>query len=439
MRLAALAVFSRSPRPHSPTLRRPRRARYDAIPISEPKSMNPMFKPYCPRSNDVLVVQLTGRMHYGVARGLQRNGRLAAIITDFFVPRPLWPLARRQPTLAHYCIELPRAKLIGNPIDGLRYRWNLKRRGHLKTSTHVRASERLAAHAVRYSKYADFSTIYSFDMQALETFEAFYGQKKTLVLEQCVAPRKTQIALLNQFRPLYSHVEFEATLSHLEALRLREEREWHLSDKIVCPSPFVRDELVKAKVDPRKIEVIPYGFTPPEVERSAYSSSVGRPLRLLFAGTVDKRKGISDVLKALETIQSPVHLDVYGKISDPSLVCHNNPQVKFHGKVPFEILCRAYETADLFVLPSFLEGSATVTYEAMSFGLPLIVTRETGSIIRNGVEGFVVASSAPNEIVSCIERFIAEPNLIKTMGQAAFERSREYTAEKYGDRICRVV
>lgn len=391
------------------------------------------------QEDDVLVVQLTGRMHFAVARGLQRNGRLAALITDFFVPKPLWPLAKRQPTLAHYCLDLPRAKVVGNPIDGLRYRWLMKNRGHFETSTHIHASQRLATYAKRYDRSANFSTIYSFDMQALETFEQFYGQGKTLVLEQCVAPRRAQIELLKRFKSLYSDTEFETRLSHLVALRAREEREWNLCDFIVCPSPFVRDELIKSNVDPMKIEVIPYGFTPPLLHPPTYPSNVERPLRLIFAGTVDKRKGLQDIIDAIDAIRACIHLDVFGKISDSSLVARQNRQVKFHGKVSPETLFKAYQEADVFVLPSYLEGSATVTYEAMSFGLPLIVTHETGSIIRNGVEGFVVRTGAPDEIQTCLKQFLTEPDLVETMGNAAFERSREFTAEKYGDRLCRVL
>ena len=391
------------------------------------------------QEDDVLVVQLTGRMHFAVAKGLQRNRRLAGIITDFFVPQSLWPLAKRHPTLARYCIELPRTKISGNPIDGLRYRWLLRRRGHFETSTHIHASRRLAAHAKHYARSANFSTIYSFDMQALETFEAFYGQGKTLILEQCVAPRRAQIQLLKRFRSLYSETEFQTKLSHLVVLRSREEREWDLSDRIVCPSPFVRDELIKSKVDPMKIVVIPYGFTPPLLQRQTYPSTLDRPLKLMFAGTVDRRKGLQDIIDAIDAIQAPIHLDVFGKISDRSIVARENLQVKFHGKVSPERLFRAYQDADVFVLPSYLEGSATVTYEAMSLGLPLIVTHETGSIIRNGVEGFVVRTGAPDEIQACIQEFISEPRLVETMGNAAFETSREFTAEKYGDRLCRVL
>ena len=47
-------------------------------------------------------------------------------------------------------------------------------------------------------------------------------------------------------------------------------------------------------------------------------------------------------------------------------------------------------SADVFVFPSLFEGSAVVTYEALAAGLPSVVTPSAGSVVRDGVEGFIV-------------------------------------------------
>ena len=49
--------------------------------------------------------------------------------------------------------------------------------------------------------------------------------------------------------------------------------------------------------------------------------------------------------------------------------------------------------ADVFVFPSLFEGSAVVTYEALASGLPCVVTAESGSVVRDGLEGFVVGGA----------------------------------------------
>ena len=57
--------------------------------------------------------------------------------------------------------------------------------------------------------------------------------------------------------------------------------------------------------------------------------------------------------------------------------------------------------ADVFVFPSLFEGSAVVTYEALACGLPCVVTPDAGSVVRDGVEGFVVA---PRDVDGLAER-----------------------------------
>jgi glycosyltransferase involved in cell wall biosynthesis len=49
-----------------------------------------------------------------------------------------------------------------------------------------------------------------------------------------------------------------------------------------------------------------------------------------------------------------------------------------------------YAWADVFLLPSICEGSAMVTYEALSWGLPVITTHNAGSIVRDTVDGWLV-------------------------------------------------
>ena len=49
-----------------------------------------------------------------------------------------------------------------------------------------------------------------------------------------------------------------------------------------------------------------------------------------------------------------------------------------------------YAWADVFLLPFICEGSAMVTYEALSWGLPVITTHNAGSIVRDTVDGWLV-------------------------------------------------
>jgi glycosyltransferase involved in cell wall biosynthesis len=93
------------------------------------------------------------------------------------------------------------------------------------------------------------------------------------------------------------------------------------------------------------------------------------------------------------------------------------------------------QTADVFVLPSIQEGSALVTYEAMASGLPVIITKNCGSIARNGQDGFIVPIRDPGTLANRLTAFAREPALRRSMGQAARRHVLDFSWERYGERL----
>ena len=84
---------------------------------------------------------------------------------------------------------------------------------------------------------------------------------------------------------------------------------------------------------------------------------------------------------------------------------------------------------NIFVLPSYHEGLPRTVLEAMAVGRPILTTNVPGckETVVDGENGFLVPAKSVEALVDCMERFILNPNLIKTMGR----RSREIAEEKY--------
>jgi glycosyltransferase involved in cell wall biosynthesis len=91
--------------------------------------------------------------------------------------------------------------------------------------------------------------------------------------------------------------------------------------------------------------------------------------------------------------------------------------------------------ADLLILPSLCEGSATVCYEALAAGLPVITTENAGSVVRHGVDGFIVPIRNVDAIVECVEKLAKDRALREWMSANARERAAEYTADAFGRRL----
>jgi len=97
----------------------------------------------------------------------------------------------------------------------------------------------------------------------------------------------------------------------------------------------------------------------------------------------------------------------------------------------------AYQQADIFVFPSIEEGSALVTDEAMACGLPVVTTPNAGSVVRDGVEGFIVSIRDPDALAERIDQLRSDADLRREMGYAARTRATQFTWEIRGETLAR--
>jgi glycosyltransferase involved in cell wall biosynthesis len=103
--------------------------------------------------------------------------------------------------------------------------------------------------------------------------------------------------------------------------------------------------------------------------------------------------------------------------------------------VPYHEVHRLFAEADIFVYPSLHEGSAFATYEAMASGLPVVATPNTGSVVRDGVDGFIVKPRDVESLMERIEWLYRQPDLRRTMGASARRRAESFTWGAYRERI----
>lgn len=98
-------------------------------------------------------------------------------------------------------------------------------------------------------------------------------------------------------------------------------------------------------------------------------------------------------------------------------------------------------TCDVFCLPSIVEGRALVIQEAMSQGLPIIITPNTGAedLVIDEETGFLVPIRNPDAIADKINWFLANRNKIFQMGKKAKQLADTYSWDSYANKICTVL
>ena len=203
----------------------------------------------------------------------------------------------------------------------------------------------------------------------------------------------------------------------------------------VCPSEAVQTDLVcNFNVKPTQTAVVPYGVNPIFLELKPNPI----PRRILFAGTANLRKGIHYLAMAAERLSQSGYKYEFRVAGDVDISVVEKPicrYLTFLGRIPRDRIHQEFCTADVFVLPSLAEGSAGVTYEALGAGIPVVTTKASGSVVRSGIEGYIVPERNSKALAKAIAEIVENRSKREEMAIAARKRAQDFTWEKYGDRL----
>ena len=401
----------------------------------------------------ILVAQLGARMHYAVPEIFYRAGMLEKLYTDVYVgdkvlmEKILKPFSGKFPGIARLLSRksdvIPLDKVVSFDLLGLWYCWKQQRAKDVYELSEVFAKGGKAFNLeILKNGFKRVDAIYGFQSASLELFRYAKTQGVKCILEQTIAPRKIQHKLLieeierwNGWQP---GLKIE---SDKDPLAEREEAEWRVADLILGGSQFVVDSLQSLGVQFEKCKVVPYGVSLEKFQVIKKEPLNGRPLRLLFIGEVGLRKGVPYLLEALRMLKSKyIQAKLLGKNAlSKEIVNKYATYADFVGTVPRSEIKSYYDWADVFVLPSICEGSATVTYEALASGIPVIATPNTGSVVRNGVDGHIVPIRSSDAIVAILEGYLKTPGLLQAEQNEAITGRERLGIEAYGERLIKAI
>jgi starch synthase len=198
----------------------------------------------------------------------------------------------------------------------------------------------------------------------------------------------------------------------------RRVEEINMADGIICPSTFTQQSFIERGIPADRVRLVPFGIhPPPRLEPSDRPDDV---FRVLFVGQINIRKGLRYLFEAFEKFKHPrKELWVVGPKADPTGIEDMTPpeQTKFLGVLKGESLSRAYLDCHVLVLPTLEEGMALVMGEALSHGLPVIATVNSGGtdLLSEGANGFVVAIRSPDAIAEKLQLLADSPELLKNL------------------------
>lgn len=201
------------------------------------------------------------------------------------------------------------------------------------------------------------------------------------------------------------------------------------ADFICCISHFARSQLMKLspyqhweKLEISRLGVDPETFSPKKFNPSPEIFEV------ICVGRLCSAKGQHILVEAIQQLTQQgqnVRLRLVGDGEDRRSLEQQvkklgiEAQVIFEGAVNQDHIRHLYAQADAFSIPSFAEGIPVVLMEAMSMEIPCVTTRITGipELIRDGIDGLLVAPSDANALAKAIQQLMEDSALRQTLGQ----------------------
>jgi glycosyltransferase involved in cell wall biosynthesis len=195
-----------------------------------------------------------------------------------------------------------------------------------------------------------------------------------------------------------------------------------LADRIVVNSCWSRDALVGEGIPADKIRVVPLAYERPSGAlefRRRYPTAFdrARPLRVLFLGQINLRKGIGPLLEAIRLLHGePIEFTLAGDIQvEIPADLGDDARVKWVGSVPREQTERFYRDADLFIFPTYSDGFGLTQLEAQAWSLPIIATKFCGKVVEDGQSGWLLPAVTPGAIAQAIRHARENPKRLQEM------------------------
>jgi glycosyltransferase involved in cell wall biosynthesis len=217
-----------------------------------------------------------------------------------------------------------------------------------------------------------------------------------------------------------------------------------LCQTVVCASPVSADMVVTEWNIPRsKIVLVPHGVGDEfAAVRGARESQPG-PLKLVTISQVHRYKGLEFLVEALGRLKDlDFALDVIStggsrayRAELEALAYSYGPdfraRIRFVGPCNRAELTEHFASASVYVQSSRQETFCLAVLEAMSAGLPVVLTQTTGVsyLLKDGENGFIVPYGETESLTSQLRRLLTDSELRRRMGEANRVRARELNWE----------
>ncbi|HTQ98751.1 MAG TPA: glycosyltransferase family 4 protein [Candidatus Acidoferrum sp.] len=211
---------------------------------------------------------------------------------------------------------------------------------------------------------------------------------------------------------------------------------------VLANTDYVTRSLIRNYgIAPERAHTVYYGLNLPARTGDPTGARLEGSPSILFVGSNFQRKGLPVLIKAMEPVVArfpQALLHVIGKdakqaaVEQSALRAGIGANVRFYGGLPNDKVQALYAQADMFAMPSLVEGFGLVFLEAMVAGTPVIggLCGGTPELIKDGDNGFVVPPDQPELLARRIVELAENSGLRAQLVRAGRATYAEYTIDR---------
>jgi len=186
--------------------------------------------------------------------------------------------------------------------------------------------------------------------------------------------------------------------------------------------------------DPARFTIVPGAVDTARFMPDPARVADGPPV-MLYHGRVDARKGVLDLLGAVELLRASgdkFRLVISGIGPDHDVTAEQiverklSDLVSMSGYVDYDDVPEIYRRADIFVSPTYAEGFSNTILEAMASGLACVSCRSVGVVdcLRDGENGLLTEPGDVPGLADALRRVLRDGALRAGLAQAGLEECR---------------
>lgn len=386
-----------------------------------------------------------------MARALHQQGELAALVTDFWFPpnrraRQLPGMRRLRerwhPELADARILAPNASML---VCELKNKLMSRLTGRTNWEVNMSRNAFFQHRAVELlSRFKDQQmALFSYSYAAADLIKFAKARNWATVLGQ-IDPGPEEERIVGEVSRRHGVSFSPAPREYWGGWK----QEAELADCIMVNSVWSQQCLLKEGIAEGKMAVVPLAYGA-GISRNGPGAGVqktypetftkDRPLRVLFLGQINVRKGVVELLQAAQLLQDePVEIVLVGGVTDRLCLAGIPRNVRLTGPVERGQAARYYQEADVFILPTHSDGFALTQLEAQAHGLPVIASKHCGDVVKDGLNGLLLPELTPDAVVSAVRSLLQDPSRLVSMARES-RVGREFLPEATGEAMASLV